>query len=74
MGVDVELFNVALFNDDQIRILIFQQLLKLQATETSEGIHVTERGFDLEEFRLIVKRFGLDWDSIGPELPFDQGD
>ena len=50
---------------DQVRIAIFEQLLKIQITELSDGSDVqdmTLRGFDYEGFKEIIDEYGSDWD------------
>ena len=49
---------------DQIRIALFEQLLKIQIEETDDGSEIKElglRGYDYEGFKEIVDRYGSDW-------------
>lgn len=54
------------FNRDQVRIAIFEQLLKIQIEEETDGTDVHElalRGYDYEGFKEIIDRYGSDWDK-----------
>ena len=56
--------NIADMTDEQVRILIFHELLHVGVQKTKDG---GERYYivphDYEEFREIAERFGVDWDS-----------
>ena len=60
--------NVEGMTDEQMRILIFHELLHVGITFNSDG---TESYFivphDLEDFKLIVDRYGTDWSKHGFE-------
>lgn len=60
--------NVEGMTDEQLRILIFHELLHVGITFNSDG---TESYFivphDLEDFKLIVDRYGTDWSKHGFE-------
>lgn len=54
------------FSRDQVRIAIFEQLLKIQIEEEIDGTEVHElalRGYDYEGFKEIIDRYGSDWDK-----------
>ena len=54
--------NAAGLDDEKLRILIFHELLHVGARETDEGeIKFSLVPHDVEEFRAIAERFGLDW-------------
>lgn len=51
---------------DQIRIALFEQLLKIQIQETKDGTDVQDmllRGYDYEGFKEIIDEYGVDWDK-----------
>lgn len=54
--------NVSYFSDEQIRILIFHELLHVGAAFNGEH---WIRHHDLEDFKLIVNEFGTDWAAFG---------
>ena len=65
--------NVEGMTDEQIRILIFHELLHVGITFNSDG---TESYFvkphDLEDFKLIIDRFGTEWSRVKePNEEFD---
>ena len=63
--------NVEGFTDDQIRILLFHELLHIGFNEKSGEPFV--RAHDLEDFKVIIDRYGTHWaDPPIPEedLPF----
>lgn len=61
--------NVEGMTDEQLRILIFHELLHI-------GIEVDDEGeenyscvpHDLEDFKLIIDRFGTEWDKVDEGL------
>ena len=54
--------NIEDFTEEQIKILLFHELLHV-------GIRITDSGYedyyvkphDIEDFRLIIDRYGIDW-------------
>lgn len=51
---------------EQVRIAIFEQLLKIQISEELDGSDIHElalRGFDYEGFKEIIDEYGSDWDK-----------
>lgn len=60
--------NTSFFDAKRIRVLLFQQLLKITPKE-KEGEYKL-RDYDVKDFSIIVKRFGADWYK-SPEL-FDE--
>lgn len=53
------------FSQEQVKIAIFEQLLKIQIDEEKDGSDVHElalRGFDYEGFKEIIDEYGSDWD------------
>lgn len=53
--------NIVDFTDEQIRILIFHELLHIGVD--GDNYYIVHH--DLEDFRTIIKRYGTDWDQIG---------
>lgn len=56
--------NVLGFTDDQIRILLFHELLhvKIEYKDGEEKYSINPH--DLEDFRYIIDRFGSHWDEV----------
>ena len=55
--------NVVGFTDEQFKILLFHELLHIGIDLNSEGNEVySVRPHDLEDFKIIVNKFGTDWD------------
>ena len=62
--------NVLYFSEEQKRIMLFRELLKIEC-DAREGIkRISIRDYDLKDFRCIVERYGANW-SRGKEL-FDE--
>lgn len=54
--------NVVTFTDEQMRILIFHELLHVGIKFTDDGQEsYFIRPHDIEDFRTIIERYGLDW-------------
>ena len=54
--------NVATFTDEQMRILIFHELLHVGIKFTDDGQEsYFIRPHDIEDFRYIINKYGLDW-------------
>lgn len=51
------------FTEEQKRILMFHELLHvgIRSDDTDESYYV--RPHDLEDFKLIIDRYGVDWDN-----------
>jgi len=60
--------NTSFFDAKRIRVLLFQQLLKITSKEKEGEFKL--RDYDVKDFSVIVKRFGADWYK-SPEL-FDE--
>ena len=61
--------NVEQFTDEQIRILLFHELLHVGI----DGDSFFVRPHDIEDFRCIIDRFGLDWDAPdGLQVDFEE--
>lgn len=55
--------NVASFSDDQLRILLFHELLHVGIGFNKDGeVKYSINPHDLEDFKLIIDRYGIDWD------------
>ena len=52
--------NVVGFNEEQMKILIFHELLHVGIEEDKFVI----RPHDLEDFKAIVQRYGIDWSDV----------
>lgn len=54
--------NVIGFTDEQLRILLFHELLHICIESGNDGEEkYSVHPHDIEEFRTIIDRFGLDW-------------
>lgn len=54
--------NVAAFTEDQLKILIFHELLHVGIEVKGDGSEAYSiRPHDIEDFRTIIDRYGLDW-------------
>ena len=54
------------FNHDQVRIAIFEQLLKVDVDEEADGSDVHDlhlKNYDYEGFKEIIDRYGVDWNE-----------
>ncbi len=54
------------FSQEQVRIALFEQLLKIQIDEEDDGSDYRElalRGYDYEGFKEIIDKYGSDWDE-----------
>lgn len=60
--------NTSFFDAKRIRVLFFQQLLKITPKEKEGEFKL--RDYDVKDFSVIVKRYGADWYK-SPEL-FDE--
>lgn len=52
-------------NREQVRIAIFEQLLKVKIDEQADGSDVLDmslKAYDYEGFKEIIDRYGSDWD------------
>lgn len=57
--------NIEGFTEDQIRILIFHELLHIKIIFNSDGTETGMlRSHDLEDFKYIIDRFGTDWNFV----------
>lgn len=55
--------NIVGFTDNQLRILILHELLHVGIEWNGDGTEkYTVRPHDIEEFRTIIDRYGLDWE------------
>ena len=61
-------FTITLFSnnligatDEQLRILMFHELLHVGIDMGDEGEVYSVRKHDLEDFKIIIDRFGTDW-------------
>lgn len=60
--------NVEGMTDEQLRILIFHELLHVGIVFNSDGTEsYSVIPHDLEDFKLIIDRYGTDWSKHGTE-------
>lgn len=58
--------SLAGLSKEQVRIAIFEQLLKINIEEEADGSDVKDlllRGYDYEGFKEIIDEYGSDWDK-----------
>lgn len=61
--------NVKGMTDDQLKILLFHELLHVGIEETEDGEEsYSVKPHDLEDFKLIIDKFGTDWAKL--DVPF----
>lgn len=53
--------NVERLTDEQIRILLMHELLHIKIAEDGNEEHYGIHPHDVNEFRAIIDRFGMDW-------------
>ena len=57
--------NVEGFTEEQLKILLFHELLHVGIEFNADGSeNHTIKGHDLEDFKLIIDRFGTDWSKV----------
>lgn len=57
--------NVAKFTEEQIKILLFHELLHVGIEFNNDGSETYSiKGHDLEDFKLIIDRYGTDWSKV----------
>lgn len=64
--------NVAEFTPRQMRILLFHELLHVGIEYTDAGEKYSTRPHDLEDFKLIIEKFGPRW--ADKEIQEEEGD
>ena len=55
--------NVERFTEEQLRILILHELMHVGIAKDGNEETYFIRPHDIEDFRDIIERYGLDWDS-----------
>ena len=64
--------NVIYFDEKQLEILLFHELLHIDIWENNKGEEVFRiKSHDVEEFNCIIKEFGMDWDKPQKELELE---
>jgi hypothetical protein len=53
--------NVERFTEEQIRILLFHELLHIKLDVDGNETKYSVKPHDVEDFRYIIDRFGMDW-------------
>lgn len=56
--------NVKGMTDGQLRVLLFHELLHVGIEFNDDGEKYFENPHDLEDFKIIIDKFGVDWDKI----------
>lgn len=57
--------NVEGFSEEQIKILLFHELLHVGIEFNADGSETySVRPHDLEDFKLIIDKFGTDWSKV----------
>jgi len=57
--------NIEGFTDEQIKMLLFHELLHVGIEFSADGSETYSiKQHDLEDFKLIIERFGTDWSKI----------
>lgn len=57
--------NVAGFTEDQMRVLLFHELLHIGIEFTEDGQEkYSIRPHDYEDFKIIIDRYGTDWSKV----------
>ena len=57
--------NVEGMSEEQLRMLIFHELLHVGIEYNADGTETySVRPHDLEDFKLIIDRFGTDWSKV----------
>lgn len=64
--------NIAWFNEEQKKIVILRELLKLLIDTTDNKRKIVIRDYDLKDFRCIVNTYGANWDQT--DTLFMQGE
>ena len=61
--------NIAGLTDDQLRILLFHELLHVGIEFNADGSETYSiHPHDLEDFKLIIDKFGTDWSKVDERL------
>ncbi|MBE5846227.1 MAG: hypothetical protein E7300_00945 [Lachnospiraceae bacterium] len=61
--------NVADFTENQIKVLLWHELLHVGLDDKTLDPKYIVNPHDIEEFRVIMDRFGVDWSEPGRDLP-----
>ena len=57
--------NIEGFTDDQLRVLIYHELLHVGIKFNNDGTETYSiKPHDLEDFKLIINKFGTDWSVV----------
>lgn len=57
--------NIENLSEEQIRLVIFHELLHVGIEFNGDGSETYSiKGHDLEDFKLIIDRFGTDWSNV----------
>lgn len=57
--------NVEKFTEEQMKILLFHELLHIDIVFNPDGTETYSlKGHDLEDFKLIIDRYGTEWSEI----------
>lgn len=53
--------NIAGFTDEQIRILLYHELLHIDVSEKDGEPVYSVAPHDVEDFRAVIEQYGIDW-------------
>jgi len=53
--------NTAGMTEQQLRILLYHELLHVGIDEAGEGLKYVITPHDIEDFRKVIDRYGIDW-------------
>ena len=57
--------NVEKFTEEQIKILLFHELLHVGIEFNADGTeNYSVKGHDLEDFKVIIERYGTEWSKV----------
>ena len=56
--------NVTEFTDDQMKILLYHELLHVGMDDNGEDTKYIVRPHDIEEFRPVIDQYGMDWAKV----------
>ena len=56
--------NIASFTQEQLRILLFHELLHVGIRQDGDDESYFIQPHDLEDFKLIIDRYGTDWNAV----------
>lgn len=65
--------NVAYFREEKLKIVLFRELLKICIDDNKEGDkRYSLRDYDLQDFKVIVEKYGVDWENKAENSLFEE--